>query len=302
MINRIIEIAEEGRYLSLHRGFLIVESEGQEIGRIPLADMAGLILSAQGCSLSKNILAEMSERGIIVVICGKNYHPISILWPNAGHHEAAGRIFDQISAPIPLCKNLWQSVAHQKILGQLAVIKHIHGEKHPCIQRMQVLADTIKSGDKDNHEAQAARIYWSNLFGYDFLRDPDIPGINSLLNYGYAILRACVARSLAACGLHPAIGIHHKNRKNPYCLVDDMMEPFRPLVDMFVYELSKNNIIEINVETKKKLATILGSDLQTQKGRTPLVNVIQDLSVSLAASFQKGKDILEFPRPSLPLD
>jgi len=210
MIGRIIEIAGEGRYLSMERGFLHVRSKGGLLGQVPLDDIAALIANTHALSYSNQLLLALAERGVPVVLCGNNHNPAAIVWPIENHHRQAARTDAQLSTSLPRRKGLWQQVVKSKIRMQAAVLA-LHGLPEPALLRM---ADNVKSGDAGNAEGQAARAYWSQLFGPDFRRDRSQEGVNSLLNYGYTVLRAAVARHLIAAGLHPGIPLFHKNEGN----------------------------------------------------------------------------------------
>jgi len=298
MPGRVVEIASDGRHLSVSRGFLVVESQGDTVGKVPLDDIDAVIASARGITFSANLLEALAERGIALVVCGRNLQPVSILLPVVGHHAQAGRIRAQVEAGKPLAKRLWQAVVRAKVLNQGAVLAHFG---HPP-GAFDKLARDVRSGDPDNIEAQAARRYWTLLMGAEFRRDPDGGGANPLLNYGYAVLRGATARAVLAAGLHPSIGIHHSNRGNPLCLVDDLMEPFRPLVDAVVVRLVTDGAGQVTPEVKRRLAAILIMDMATDRGTTPLSTCLVRLAGSLAAAFESGTADLDLPLSPLPLD
>ena len=211
MIGRVIEIASEGRHLARSRGSMTVSGDGVEDGRVPLDDIAVLLCNARGLTYSNGLMTELARRGVGVVLCGPNYLPVAWLWPLEGHHVQALRMRCQLEASKPLCKRLWQSIVRAKIVQQhntLDLLDIPGGSLKSMVRR-------VRSGDPDNVEAQAARRYWPMLFGSDFRRDRfgDMP--NPLLNYGYTVLRAAVARAIVSAGLHPSLGIHHHNRANP---------------------------------------------------------------------------------------
>lgn len=164
----------------------------------------------------------------------------------------------------------------------------------------QLLSDRVGSGDPDNMEAQAARRYWPLLLGEAFRRDRDADGVNALLNYGYAVLRAATARAICGAGLHPSVGISHKNAG--MCLADDLMEPFRPIVDLVVARLMAAGMSGVDRDTKKALAETSALDLQTERGRTPLFLCLERLATSLGLSYERGKMALDLPREPLPLE
>lgn len=296
MIGGIVEVAEPDRYVSVHRGFLKVSDSEAELGRVPLDDITALILSAPQVTLSKNLMVELAERKAVIVTCGRNWHPLSITLPVAAHHQSAGVLHDQIDASAPLKKRLWQKVVKAKIAHQAAVLARHHPE-HPKCQELDVLERRVKSGDPENMEAQAARHYWTALMGDDFRRDRNAEDVNVLLNYGYTVLRAATARAVSASGLHSALGIHHHGRHNAFALVDDLMEPYRPLVDSIACELMNDpDAVGLPPQTKRDLAAILQEDLLTDRGASPLINCLARLAQTLADSFAGKNDVLEIAR------
>jgi CRISPR-associated protein Cas1 len=234
MIGRVVEIASDGRHLAVSRGFMTISTGGSEVGRVPLDDIGVLLCHAHGLTYSNNLLIELSQRGAAVVLCGPNHMPLAWVWPLDGHHVQALRMRHQLEAEEPLRKRLWQVLVRAKIRQQGAVLERM-GKPDGAFD---MLARKVRSGDPENMEAQAARRYWPLLMGEQFRRDRQAGGTNAMLNYGYTVLRAGVARSVTSTGLHPSIGLHHANRGNPMCLVDDLMEPFRPLIDCLVVRLA----------------------------------------------------------------
>lgn len=291
VIGRIIEIASDGRYLSLERGFLVISHRKEELGRIPIDDVAALIGNAHGLSYSNNLLVALAERDTPFVLCGANHRPAGQLWPVDGHHRQAARMDAQLRAGLPLRKRLWKQITQAKIGMQAAVVGSFNGPE-PALRR---LAGTVRSGDPSNVEGRAARLYWSLLFGKTFRRDHDGDGINALLNYGYTVLRATVARQLMGAGLHPGIPLHHANEGNPMRLVDDLMEPFRPLVDACVRRLAEAGSKDIDSGTKRTLALLPVRSMFTERGVSPVSLVIQRMVVSLAQVYENPKGTLELP-------
>lgn len=297
MIGRIIDIQNTGYYLSKDRGFLLIQDKGEEKGRIPLSDIDALILGGQGNTVSTTLLHAMQESGAIVILTGQNHHPSNILWPIAAHYQHHARLHLQIAMAKPFQKRLWQSVIQAKIRHQGEILWSLTGKDAGLL----AFAKEVKSGDPDNREAQAARRYWTALMGTSFRRDPDAQDANGLLNYGYAIIRAAMARAVAASGLHPALGIHHSNKNNPFCLVDDLMEVFRPLVDWRVRGLMDAGTASVTPETKKSLVELLRLDLHSENGRSPVGNCIQKMAQSYVCSMESKKNLLQFPVAILPL-
>ncbi len=291
MTGRIVEIAEDGRHLSLSRGFMVVADRDRELGRVALDDIAVVIANAHGLTYTNNLLVALAERGAGFVLCGANHVPAAFLWPVDGHHVQARRMRAQIAAALPLAKRLWQILVRAKIRQQGAVLE----ARGAPSGAFEALARKVRSGDPENVEAQAARRYWGLLFGDEFRRDSDGGGANALLNYGYAILRSTTARAVVAAGLHPSLGVHHQNRANPLCLVDDLIEPFRPFVDLAVVRMVDAGFDAVTPEVKRALALLPSMDLPTAEGTTPLSTVIQRLATSLALAFESGKPELDLP-------
>lgn len=299
MIGRFVEIAEDGRHLSLSRSFLVVSERDREIGRVALDDIAVVMANAHGLTYSNALLTTLAERGVVVVLCGPNHAPAAFLWPVDAHHVQSRRMRAQIDAPEPLTKRLWRSLVRAKVRQQAAVLDSL-GLPGDGLAEM---ARRVRSGDPDNVEAQAARRYWPLLFGPDFRRDRDADGANALLNYGYAVLRSTVARAIMGAGLHPSVGLHHSNRGNPMCLVDDVMEPFRPFVDLAVLRLLKAGHTAVTPETKRYLALTPTYDTPSPLGTTPLGTVVIRLGASLARVFEEGAgelDLIFIDRPWAP--
>ncbi len=280
-----MEISHEGRHLSVYRGFLKVAERDTkaELGKVPLEDIDALILSGPQITLSKNLMVELAERKALIVICGKNWHPISFTLPFSAHFEAAGILRDQINTSKPLQKRLWKTIVQSKIDNQSVILER-HCPKTNAIKRLKVLKKKTKSGDPDNTEAQAAKLYWRALMGANFRRNKTLSGINTYLNYGYTILRAATARAVCAAGLHPALGIHHGTRVNMFSLVDDLMEPFRPLVDSIAKDNYAEESPKLDVEKKRAIAAVLREDMILEIGASPVSNCLARLAQSFAGS------------------
>jgi len=283
-VERIVDIATDGRHLSAHRGFLIVAEERVEVGRVPLDDIAAVIVHAHGVTWSTSLVVALAERGAILLLCGANHAPVAVCLPLDGHHAQNGRMRAQWEAGRPLAKQLWRRLIVAKIRWQGAALAAT-GKTH---LPFDLLARRVGSGDPDNVEAQAARRYWPLLMGEDFRRDRDADGANALLNYGYAILRSLCARAVVAAGLHPSIGVHHAHRGNAFALADDVIEPFRPLVDLLALRLLAAGTATVTPEAKRAFARLIALDLPGEMGTTTLSNVVTRLAQTLAAAFQSG--------------
>lgn len=300
MIGRIVEIADDRRHLFVNRGFMVVrdtEGERKELGQVPLDDIAAVIANAHGITYTNNLLVALAERGAPFVLCAANHNAIGMLLPLDGHHIQAKRIEAQIHASAPTHKRLWAAIVKSKLEQQAASLEAAGAPTAP----LTALTRKVKSGDPENVEGQGARRYWGLLFGKDFRRDQDGDGINALLNYGYTIIRSATARAVVAAGLHPSIGLHHSNDANAMRLVDDLMEPFRPIIDLKVWQLQRAGESHITPDTKRALVRTLYDDMQSSVGATPVMACIQKLAVSLAQVYLGERDKLELPLPSLPL-
>ena len=291
MLRRIVEVAENDRYLSVDRGFLIVRERKEIRGQVPLDDIGVLIGNAHGLTYSGNALCALAQRGTPVLLCGSNHRPVALVWPLDQHYEQAARFKAQIAATKPTCKRLWKALVQRKIEEQAALLFCV-GKPHRLLQR---LLSRVRSGDPSNIEAQAAKHYWRSLFGKEFSRDPDGDGLNSLLNYGYAILRAATARAVVATGLHPSLGVFHRNPRNSFQLVDDLMEPNRPVVDGAVRELWKCGSREVAKNEKRRLAMLMYRDRVFDRSNTPLSRCIELTAASFAAALEDPKSELQFP-------
>lgn len=293
-MQRIVDIATDGRHLSAYRGFLIVKERHEEVGRVPLDDVAAVIVHAHGVTWTTNLVAALAERGALLVLCGANHAPVAVCMPLDGHHGQNARIRAQWEAGKPLAKQLWRDIVVAKIRWQAAALEARGIEAGA----FDMLARRVRSGDPDNVEAQAARRYWPLLMGSEFRRDRAAEGVNALLNYGYTVLRSLLARSVVAAGLHPSIGIHHANRGNAFALADDLIEPFRPLVDLTTVHLTSRERIEVSPEVKRAFAGLIAVDLPGEEETTTVSGAAARLCQTLARCFETGKaDGLALPRP-----
>ncbi len=293
MLNRVLEIAEENRYISLKRGFIVIHKEEQELGSVPLDDVGVLLLSAQSVTMSKNVLNALSERGCITVLCGQNYSPQSMVIPLLTHTYSTKIIKSQINSSEPLKKRIWQQIVIKKIKNQALCLKFCN--KPEKVQLINKISTMVKSGDPDNREAYAARMYWPSIFGSDFIRDREKDDVNSFLNYGYAIMRASMVRAICTHGLLPALGIHHDNNLNQFCLADDLFEIYRPLVDCMVQEIWNLGYRELNPECKKLLVNVLKIKVKTKEGETPAFQSMHYLVSSYVKALEEGKPVIELP-------
>lgn len=300
MIGRIVEVADDRRHIFVSRGFLVVQdTEGprKELGQVPLDDIAAVIANAHGLSYTNNLLVALAERGAPFVLCGPNHNAVGMLLSIDGNFQQAKRLDAQIAASKPTHKRLWAEIVKSKLQQQAAALEAAGAPTAP----LSALANKVRSGDPDNLEAQGARRYWGLLFGNEFRRDQDGDGLNSLLNYGYTVLRAATARSIVAAGLPPTLGVFHSNEGNAMRLIDDVMEPFRPVIDLRVWQLARQGERQITPDTKRALVRTLYDDMQTNIGATPVMSCIHKLAISLAQVYLGERERLELPLPGLPL-
>jgi CRISPR-associated protein Cas1 len=284
-MDRIVDISTDNVHLSAHRGFLIVAMKGEELGRVPLDDVAALIVHAHGVTWTTNLVVKLAERGAMMVLCGANHAPVAMTIPIDGHHAQNARFRAQWDTPKPFLKQAWKAIVTAKVRNQASLLSALG---HSEAEALSFMADRIRSGDPDNIEAQAARRYWPVLMGQGFRRDRAADGANALLNYGYTILRSMVARAVVAAGLHPTIGLHHANRLNAFALADDLIEPFRPLVDAVVRQLIDEGAGEVDSPAKQRLTALISADVELMGATSPVSVAAQRLAQSLAASFESG--------------
>jgi CRISPR-associated protein Cas1 len=217
-------------------------------------EVLSVTLSNPACTISVQALAELGRAGVVVTACGSDRTPSAVMMPLSPHGMVAARMASQANMSRPVKKKLWRQVVRGKIRNQGHVLQTLHGEDFGLMR----LSTTVLSGDRTNVEATAAVRYWQAVFGdSQFIRDPEMGGRNSLLNYGYAVIRSLTARAICAHGLHPALGIQHHGRGNIMCLADDLMEPLRPLVDLTVarFGLGDDPLVELSPATKRRLVS-----------------------------------------------
>jgi CRISPR-associated protein Cas1 len=296
VVGGVVEIAEPGRYLKADRGFLVVESTGETrsvLAKIDYDQFDALICSSSGFTISGPLLIALSERNKALVVCGRNYTPKGLFLPFGDSTESVRRISLQIQATMPFKKRMWQKLIKEKLSNQAKLINEIGNNK--ISSKIKILSQRVFSGDSDNKEAQAARLYWPALFGKEFLRSDDENILNSFLNYGYAILRSAICRAIVGFGLLPMFGIHHSSLKNYFAMADDILEPFRPIVDRLVYSMSKENIKTLTPEYKKTLSALLIKDVQMNGQIMPLSNAIYWTVNSITKSYEQKKELICLP-------
>lgn len=303
MIKRTIEISREPAHLCVRLKQLTLKREGLTVGSIPCEDIGVVVVDHPQATYTHAALAALAEHDATLVVCGRDHLPVALLLPLADHTQVVWRAREQIQASKPLRKRLWRQIVRAKIRAQADNLL----PDSPSRRRLLQFAAEVRSGDSTNREAQAAKTYWSAWLIEapdggradlaSFRRDPDGAGANALLNYGYAVMRAAVARALVAAGLLPALGLHHSHRANAFCLADDLLEPLRPIVDERVRQLLMAGQSELDQPTKTALLELLAIPMETDEGRGPLLVALHRYAASLVQCFQGVAKRLEIPRP-----
>lgn len=274
-------------YLSLRDDQLVVKTPLGDERTAAIEDVGFVILDDSRITISHALLGALMENNCAVIVCGKTHLPTGLFLPLSGNTLQSERFQAQVAATLPLKKQLWQQTVRQKILNQAKVLEL---RQNRSAKRLVTLANTVRSGDVENREAVAAAFYWKEMFPQieNFKRERFGIPPNNLLNYGYAILRGVVARSLVASGLLPTLGIHHSNRYNAYCLADDIMEPYRPIVDKLIVEMvgDKDEFpAELDKNLKVPLLKIPVLDALIDGKRSPLMNAVASTTTSLSRCY-----------------
>ena len=282
-------------YLKTSHKQLIISQNGGEEKQVPVEDIGILILDHSQITITQPTLTRLLQNNTAVITCDETHHPIGLFLNLDGHTLQSQKFRAQTEAAIPLKKQLWQQTVQAKILNQAALLKKERTE----YKLLLALAKDVRSGDHTNLEAQAAVHYWKYLFPdfLEFYRDREGPPPNNLLNYGYAVLRATVARSLVGSGLLPTLGIFHRNQYNAYCLADDIMEPYRPYVDKVVCDIVRMNgkFLEMTLKMKEQLLSIPAMDVRIGGQKSPLMVAVQRTTASLARCFEGNTRKLLYP-------
>jgi len=283
-------------YLSLNNGQLVVKvlSPQEKTATIPIEDIGVVVLDHQQISITHSALSALTENNAALITCNAKHLPIGLLMPLAGNTVQSERFADQIGTSLPLKKQLWQQTVVQKILNQAIVLKEMTGTEVGC---MQAWAQRVRSGDSENMEGRAAAFYWNSMFEGKWTRDREGVWPNALFNYGYAILRAIMARALVCSGMLPTLGIHHHNKYNAYCLADDIMEPYRPYVDRKVMQMLTiwKEAEEINAEMKRALLEIPVTEVIIEGRRSPLMVAASMTTASLYRCFRGEQRKIVYP-------
>ena len=308
MINKTLYFGNPA-YLSLRNAQLVIKLPGVEKAESlpdmmkaqaevtkPIEDLGVVVLDNKQVTITSGLLDALLENNCAVITCDSKSMPIGLMLPLYGNTTQNERFRQQLDASLPLKKQLWQQTIQMKINNQASVLKDCVDEEVRC---MRVWASDVRSGDPDNLEARAAAYYWKSLFAdiEGFTREREGIYPNNLLNYGYAILRAVVARGLVTSGLLPTLGIHHHNRYNAYCLADDIMEPYRPYVDELVFKLVQINgkVLDLTKEIKAKLLEIPTLEVKIGGKRSPLMVAVGQTTASLYKCFSGEVRRISYP-------
>ncbi len=298
-------------YLSYSNGQLVVKLpeiekadnvpeiiKSKSMRTIPIEDIGVVVIDHKQVTVTQSVIAALLDNNAAFITCDDKRMPTGMLLPLQGHSVYNERFRNQLDASLPLRKQLWQQTVKAKIENQTKILHRNNPEA--SIGNMEAWAHDVRSGDPDNYEARAAVYYWKNLFkdNPSFVRDREGTPPNNLLNYGYAILRAIVARSLVMSGLFPLLGIHHHNRYNSYCLADDIMEPYRPFVDQIVIDIYHNTSIpkELTTDIKQKLLGIPVLDVVINGKRSPLMIAVSQTTASLAKCYNGETRKIIYPQ------
>lgn len=292
MIKRTIDISKPS-YLHLQDKQLLIDQKGETVGKVPVEDLGILILEHPGITITQGAILACQQNKVAVVFCDERHLPYSVLLPlSEGNHLHCKVLRQQIEISLPTQKRLWKEIIQEKIRGQALTLKYF--DKND--QDVLLLAKKVKSGDSGNLEAQASRKYWPLLFGKKFRRDYEADGANALLNYGYSVVRAIIARAIVGTGLHPALGLFHHNQYNGLALADDLMEPFRPWVDRIVCQiLQENPQAQVNKESKQKLLELPAKQVLWKKKEMSLMVVSHLLAARLKQAYEDPSLSLVWP-------
>ena len=293
-------------YLSLSSRQLVIRksesqkegAQGENICTRAIEDIGVIVIDHPQITLTSALIAALLDNNVALITCDSHHMPTGLLLPLSGNTIQSERFHAQVSASLPLKKQLWQQTVKQKIANQSTILRQLTSAETGCMDKW---SNDVRSGDVDNLEGRAAAYYWKNLFAQEidhFKRGREEAAPNHLLNYGYAILRAIIARALVSSGLLPTLGIHHHNRYNAYCLADDIMEPYRPYVDAHVLVLLRQKGFqeELTQEDKAYLLQIPTLDVCVEGKRSPLLVAASLTTASVAKCFTGELRKISYPK------
>lgn len=293
MTERIVDVSDGPARLSVKHSQVIIEKK-EGTASVPLSEIAVLLVSHPAITYTNAVLSGICANKGMFVLCNEKHMPAGMLLPLVGHYIQAERFAAQAQASLPLKKQLWRQIVCSKVFAQASALRVASGDDHG----LALLAGKVRSGDASNVEAQASRRYWSVIFGRGFRRDREGDEPNALLNYGYAVLRAAVARAVCSAGLHPSLGLHHHNRYDSFCLADDLMEPYRPAVDASVLAIVelRESCCDLDKEAKAFLVKALMEKRFVIDGESRgLFDALANTASSLSAAFSGKRKTLLLP-------
>ncbi len=294
MIKKIIEISRERTSLSIKYGQLVIKQDGKDTSSIPCEDIGVLLVDNQATNYTHCVFTELLKCGAAVVLCDSNHLPAGMLLPIEANTIQTERYAKQINAKEPLKKKLWQQIVRAKIRHQAKLIK----DETQTYKALTALISQVRSGDPSNIEARASKLFWSAYIqGLEFRRDAEGKPPNNLLNYGYMVMRAAVARAICSAGLLPSVGLHHRNRYNAFCLADDLVEPFRGFVEAKVKEIVEGGDWEELTQTiKARLLEVLYDEVEIADYKGPLMVGLHRTAASLVRCFCGEQKEIELPK------
>ncbi len=301
MIRKTVEFSTPGTRLSVANSQLVIERLDLPKATLPIEDLGVVIVDDIQATYTQSVFLSLLEAGATVLVTGHDHLPVGMMLPLDAHHIQTERHRAQVGASKPTSKRAWQEIVQAKIRQQAAVLSHFT-DSHGGLTAM---ARRVRSGDPENLEAQAAQRYWPRLFGKDFRRDRSAGGVNALLNYGYAVVRAAIARAVVAVGLIPSLGVHHRHRSNPFCLADDLLEPYRPYVDWRVRQLTEDEgepVPDLSIrKNRAELLALLNETILVGGRKEPLLLALHTSAVSLCQVLTGGEQKLSLPE-GLPVE
>ncbi len=300
MIKRTVEISTPGCYVHTKDEQLLIEKDGFKVGTIPIEDLGVLIFDSPQLLITSSVMRSLAEQNVAVIFTDSKHLPSSLTIPFSVNSIQTKVLNQQIAISLPTKKRLWSAIISQKIANQARSLE-ICGRDGTALKE---ISNRVRSGDPENLEAYAAKLYWKKLFGDEFRRDREAVDSNMLLNYGYAIVRAATARAIVGTGLHPSLGINHKNQYNPFPLADDLVEPLRPFVDVSVFKIVNGLLpgpdrfgpeITLNRDTKQELLGILADDCKFDGLRSPLLVALGNYAASVKQAMMGETEKLLIP-------
>ncbi len=289
MTNRILDFSQAPVSLSIRNGLLVIRNGGVDVESVACGDIAAVVISHREVVFTQAVLGELAKTGASVIVCDSTRRPVAMMLPLQSHHIQAERFRRQAEMPRPRRKRLWQQIVRAKIAAQGDVLRDYRSTD----AGLHALISHVRSGDPDNVEARAARRYWAVLFGDGpFTRSDAVDERNHWLDYGYAVLRAATARAICGSGLHPTFGLAHRSKANAFALADDLMEPFRPVIDRVVVSSPTG---PLHTEAKRRLIGAVAGRYVVDGENWTLFDILTRVAQSLARVIMGEADVLWLP-------